>query len=59
MLQVAGSSGMPMVIFKLFSVSHTHSAGNQLACLTAYFCYALTSLVQQLHPVCPLINEGG
>lgn len=37
MLQIAGSSGTPMVIFKLFSDSHTHSAGNQSVSLTAYF----------------------
>ena len=38
MLQIAGPSGMLLVIcvFKLFSVSHTHSAGNQLVSLTAY-----------------------
>ena len=36
MLQIAGSSGMSMVIFKLFSVSRTHSVGNQLVSATAY-----------------------
>ena len=36
MLQVAGSSGMSVVLLKLFSVQYPHSAGNQLVSLTAY-----------------------
>jgi len=59
MLQIAGSSGMPLVIFKLFFVSHTHSAGNQLVILTTCSLLRINVTGATITPVCPVINGGG